>query len=379
MKEAWHKNDSKIYIIPQSLSESEVMNHKQIARKGTFICPYCKAKLIVKSGEVLGNFFSHQHGEGCEPSKLSEARYRKYEKQKKNDTPRHLQILALMNDELEVLSRVYPHLSISYGYLNSDFKKYIPDLALKINANKYAITILTNISNSTDSSIAKSIQQERIYYKSLGFDALFFIERNNLGVDTNGRSLVLWAAEREALSTQKADLHWVEFLSKLAPMNEQQKVLKLPNTELIVKSILYITPANEEIAIESFRVLEQKNATPARAYFLSEPYKLTFSKAFKLDNDSLTLSDLQIESEQQKQYAATFQRAKALYAEEQEKLMRSNQEREGVIRIKPESKIWKGYKENNKSNQVDFKNNSYKKATKNERMEMLRRTYNSNN
>lgn len=57
MKEAWHLNDKKIYFISQSLSEIEIKNLKQIAKKGTFSCPYCSAKLIVKSGEKMGNFF----------------------------------------------------------------------------------------------------------------------------------------------------------------------------------------------------------------------------------------------------------------------------------------------------------------------------------
>lgn len=74
MREARHKNDEKNYFIPQNLSENEVENLKQIAKKGTFICPYCKAQLYVKSGEILGNFFSHLHGESCEASRQSEAR-----------------------------------------------------------------------------------------------------------------------------------------------------------------------------------------------------------------------------------------------------------------------------------------------------------------
>lgn len=57
MREAWHKNDEKIYLIPQNLSERDVENHKQIAKKGTFTCPYCEAKLIVKSGDVLEIIF----------------------------------------------------------------------------------------------------------------------------------------------------------------------------------------------------------------------------------------------------------------------------------------------------------------------------------
>lgn len=291
MREAWHKNDKKIYLIPQTLSKSEVENHKQIAKKGTFSCPYCEARLTVKSGEIPGNYFSHLHGEGCQPAKQSEARFRKYEKLKKDDTPRHSQILALMYNELEVLSKIYPQLSVSYAYLNHNFNTYIPDLFLKINDHKYAITIVTNITSSTDLSIAKNIFKQRRYYESLGCEALFFVEKNNLGFDIDEVSIVLWETEREVLTTQKTSLHWQRFLSQLAPLEEQKLVLRLPNTNLNVKTIMYITPANQEIAIEAFHVLEQPDTTPTKAYFLCDPYTLTFSKAFKLDNDSLCLSD----------------------------------------------------------------------------------------
>lgn len=153
----------------------------------------------------------------------------------------------------------------------------------------------------------------------------------------------------------------------------------LPNTKLNVKSILYITPANEEIAIEAFRVLEQQNANPARAYFLCEPYKLTFSKAFKLDNDSLSMADLQIESEKQAQYAANFQQAKALFVEEQEKYKNSIQEREQKFKIKLGANVRRNYTKDINNYQDEPSNSLYKKAAKNERMEMLKRVYNSNN
>ena len=87
MREAKHTNEDRIVYISQGLSEDEVKNYKQIALKGTFICPYCNADLRVSSGPERGNYFKHQHGEGCEPSKQSEVRYRKYEKLKKDDTP----------------------------------------------------------------------------------------------------------------------------------------------------------------------------------------------------------------------------------------------------------------------------------------------------
>lgn len=236
MREALHVNNQQIYFIPQNLSEAEIHNHKQNANKGTFICPYCQAKLKVRSGPVLGNYYAHLHGEGCEPSKQSEARSRKYEQLKKDDTPRHPQILAMMLDELEVLSKVYPHISCSRGYLDATFSKYIPDIYLKIHEHQYAITIFTNITSSSDTSRAKKIQQQRDYYASLGYEPLFFIERSNLAVDVDGQSLVLWASEKEALAVQAADLNWQNFLLDLASLDELQHLLSVPKAPLDIKS-----------------------------------------------------------------------------------------------------------------------------------------------
>lgn len=77
-------------------------------------------------------------------------------------------------NELEVLSRVYPYLTSSYGYLDTKFIKYIPDISLKINNQKYALTIITNISSLTDTTIAKNINKQKQYYETLGYETLFF-------------------------------------------------------------------------------------------------------------------------------------------------------------------------------------------------------------
>ncbi|MEO4054487.1 competence protein CoiA family protein [Solibacillus sp. CAU 1738] len=378
MREAWHTNDAKIYIIPLNLSKTEFENHKQIAKKGTFLCPYCKAKLYVKGGEKREKHFSHLHGESCEESKKSEARYTKYVNQKKNDTPRHPQILAIMKDEFDVLSKVYPFLNNSYGYLNPLFTKYIPDISLIINDHKYAITVLTNISSTNDITTARNIQKQKDYYESIGYEPLFFIERSHLGIDIDGQSLVLWATEREALTSQKADLQWQGFLSQLAPIVEQQKVLKLPKTDLIVKSIMYITPANQAIAVEVFHVLEQSNTTPVKAYFLSYPYTITFSQAFKLDADSLTLADLNVEMDMQSKYAEKLKAAKEAFIAEQQELERLKLE-EGKL-AKPsfmDRKQQTLIKQ--KTYQDSFNNSDYSKADANKKMEMLKRMYNLNN
>lgn len=205
------------------------------------------------------------------------------------------------------------------------------------------------------------MDKEKQYYESLGYEFLFFIKRSHLGVDTDGQSLVLWTTEHEALTTQKADISWKQFLTSLAPMNEYHQILNLPNTDLNVKSIMYITPASEEIAIEAFHVLEQPNTTPVKAYFLSSPYSLTFSKAFKLAEESLLLADMQIENENQSKYAEKFRQAKSTFMERQKELERIREEQETLAKLK-EKQRQKKAEEKRKDYQESLKNSSYKKA-----------------
>lgn len=378
MREAWHRNNEKVYVIPQNLSSSEIANHKTIARKGTFSCPYCEAKLIVKSGDIHGNYFSHLHGEGCEMSKQSEKRYKRYENQKKMDTPRHPQIVSLMNDELIVLSRVYSNMTTSYGYLDSNFDRYIPDISLKINENKYALTIITNINATNDATIVKTINKQKKYYESIGYEPLFFVERNHLGVDTDGQSLVLWLTEYEALTVQQATVSWQQHLNSLAPTTDYQHILNISSTDLNVKSILYITPANEEIAIEAFHVLEQPNTIPQKAYFLSDPYKLTISEAFKLDKDSLLLANLSIESENQKKFEERFNEMKAKWIAQQIEAERIEKEKKAVAE-QEDLERRKRAKERLNDYRKNTGNSSYANADKEAKLALLKRAYGANN
>ncbi|SDH63808.1 Competence protein CoiA-like family protein [Planococcus glaciei] len=378
MREAWHTNNEEMYIIPQNLNTTEIYNHKQIAKKGTFLCPYCNAKLYVKSGEIHGTYFSHLHGESCEESQKSELRYSKYEKQKHDETPRLPQILAVMKDELEVLSKVYPQITHSNGYLNSDFVTFVPDISLKINEHKYAITIVTNITSSTDISKAKNIKKQREYYTTLGYEALFFIERSNLGIDIDKHSLVLWESEKEALTTQTSDTLWEEFLIQLSPVSDLKLILNLPLADLNVKSIIYITPADQAIAIEAFHVLEQHNTTPLKAYFLSMPYTLSFSQAFKMENNILLLADLNNERENQTKYAENFQNAKKIYLEKLKllELQQKEYDLEQTLKAEKQKKITS---DKRKIMQENFRKNTYHSLEKEKRLEMLTKSYSQNN
>lgn len=134
-----------------------------------------------------------------------------------------------------------------------------------------------------------------------------------MGIDIDGQSLVLWSTELHALTSQKADIHWKDFLKQLGELEDLQAVLKLPKTDLNVKIIMYITPANEAISIEAFHVLEHPNTLPPRAHFFAMPYKLTFSQAFKINNENLSLADLDIEINNQSKYAEHFLQAKEAF------------------------------------------------------------------
>nr|WP_315060175.1 hypothetical protein [uncultured Lysinibacillus sp.] len=115
------------------------------------------------------------------------------------------------------------------------------------------------------------------------------------------------------VNKSKSDIHWKNFLKQLGELGDLQAVLKLPKTDLSVKSIMYITPANEAISIEAFHVLEHPNTLPLKAHFFSMPYKLTFAQAFKINNEKLSLADLDIEINNQSKYAEHFLQAKEAF------------------------------------------------------------------
>lgn len=109
------------------------------------------------------------------------------------------------------------------------------------------------------------------------YEPLFFIERTHIGFDIDGQSLVLWNTELQALTSQQADIHWTQFLKQLGELKGLREVLKIPKTDLNVKSIMYITSANEATSIEAFHVFEHPNTLPPKAHFFAMPYSLTFA------------------------------------------------------------------------------------------------------
>jgi len=138
---------------------------------------------------------------------------------------------------------------------------------------------------------------------------------------------------------------------------------------------MYITPAGEEIAIEAFHVLEQPNTTPVKAYSLSSPYKLKFSEAFKLAEDTL-LFKLKVKTSQN--LLRNSDKRKSHLLEQQKELERIREEQETLAKLK-EKQRQKQAEEKRKDYQESLNNSSYKKSDKVAKLELLKRTYNANN
>uniref|UniRef100_UPI003FEDE9AE DUF7830 domain-containing protein n=1 Tax=Lysinibacillus sphaericus TaxID=1421 RepID=UPI003FEDE9AE len=114
-----------MYILPQNISPQEIQNHKQNANKGTFICPYCQAKLSVSSGPERGNYFKHKHGEGC--SHLSKVKLGKVDMSNKKRMTHIVTIIffLLCWDELEVISKTYENISCTLATFISDNEQFV--------------------------------------------------------------------------------------------------------------------------------------------------------------------------------------------------------------------------------------------------------------
>ncbi|WP_336637851.1 competence protein CoiA family protein [Lysinibacillus fusiformis] len=330
MRDAWHNNNGEMYAIPYNLSAAEIENLQIVARKGTFSCPYCKAALYIRHGDINGTYFSHQHGESCEPSKVVTAAYKRYVKQKKRESHRQELIVTMMRDELNVLSRIYSTLEVKFGYLDLAFNNHIPDLIVTIQNRKYALSVLTDINRTTDSIAAKTIKAREQDFIKKGYKPIWFIERSQLAVDTDKKSLVFWTSEQAALQEHNEDATWTQFLHTLAPSDELIRIMNLDkqhlHSSIEVKSILYITPANEDIALQIYRVIENRTSNPPKATFLTDAYTLSIAEAFAVNNDALRLSLPDVEREMRTAYQKLFLKNQ-LELQQQEEFRRIETER----------------------------------------------------
>lgn len=63
MREAWHMNEEKLYIIPQNLPAVEIDNHKQTAKRDIYL-PILQSAIICKKRSDFRKFlFTFAGGE----------------------------------------------------------------------------------------------------------------------------------------------------------------------------------------------------------------------------------------------------------------------------------------------------------------------------
>ncbi|MCT8139973.1 hypothetical protein H1D32_21085 [Anaerobacillus sp. CMMVII] len=144
MREALHVLDNEPVRLPLSATTEEINNFKKLADKDLYQCPYCHAKLIVKSGEERGLYFSHQHSESCEISRKVDKAEKKYSKQVARETKKHKVIIDIIYDELVVQSKIKPNIEVEYGFkAMPDLNEY-PDIWVKVdNKELQSLLLLT--------------------------------------------------------------------------------------------------------------------------------------------------------------------------------------------------------------------------------------------
>lgn len=123
---------------------------------------------------------------------------------------------------------------------------------------------------------------------------------------------------------------------------------------------MYITPADQNIAVQTFHVIPLSSFGPPKAYFFATPYTLTFSEAFKITKDQLLLANKVIEQQYQEAFIEKFNVAKEKYLAEQERLEIEAQAKRAEY-------------------QKSLQNSRYHQSDKESKLEILRKAFNSNN
>jgi competence CoiA-like predicted nuclease len=167
MKETLYEGkyfDLKIHLESVSNSKEEIDRLKKRADKGAFLCLYCSEKLILRSGEIREEHFSHRHSKSCEVSVASDV----YHKQTKRESKNHSIMKEIIYDELKTQEKIKPELQVEYGYITKAKEKwtYYPDIIIKNSGTELAISILTNINSNKDENLVKQIKKRNQYFKA---------------------------------------------------------------------------------------------------------------------------------------------------------------------------------------------------------------------
>ncbi|MBN8208933.1 competence protein CoiA-like family [Bacillus sp. NTK071] len=317
-------------------------NYKQLANKGIFQCPDCKAKLIVKYGEERGLYFSHLHSETCKESKQYNNALTRYQKQNERETKKHRTIVDIIYDELKAQSRINHHLFVEFGPRAKPDSKVIPDILLKIEHKVIAISIITNVNPNKDESLAREIIKRHNYFEQNNMYPIWFIERKELAIEKEKTSIVLWEAEYKIAAHTSEDREWNSLIRKLHPTINFFKLYNYPIENRLNKletgSLYYIYEEKEKLIVNIKRFLKDRTYRPYRAFLLHEGYSLPLADALSISSENkLLLSNPNQEISNRKKFLTNHLELQKLEEQRLKKVREKEEKKKALQLIKKES------------------------------------------
>lgn len=278
--------------------KNELEKLKKSAEKGAFQCPYCGGELIIKSGEIREEHFSHRHSKSCQESVASDV----YQQQIKRESKKHSSIKEIIYDELKTQEKLNNELQVDYGFIKKANEKwrYYPDIIVKNKREEIAITILTNVTANKDDNLVKQIKKRNLFYKNKNMKSIWFVEDAELSLDLEYHVIHLWEAELDIAIKTEEDILWETALNNLEVNYSIYKLFdyyfkNLPKS-YDVRSLYYVHTTDTNIVFTVHRFILDEIKHPFRAFAINKGYQISLSKALWTE-ESMQLSDHDIENE----------------------------------------------------------------------------------
>jgi hypothetical protein len=321
----------KTYLDTVEDRKAELDRLKKRADKGAFQCPYCNDTLILKSGNIREEHFSHRHSRSCEISEASET----YHQQVKRESKAHSVMKEIIYNELKGQEKINENMQVDYGYIAKGKEKwrYYPDIIVKNADKEIAITILTNVTANKNEKLVRQIRNRNRYYQNKGMQTIWFVEDAEMSVDMNHHVIHLWEAELDIAIKTEEDWKWENVLNHL-PIEEPLFKLfdyhhrKSPQS-FDVRSLYYVHSTETEIVFTVHRFIVDEMKYPFRAFALNEGYQMSMSKAL-LTKQTIQLSDPEYE-EKNREFFKEIVKQKVLEKKEQAKKESITREQQHLV------------------------------------------------
>ncbi|AQQ55271.1 competence protein CoiA family protein [Planococcus lenghuensis] len=337
MKFAINKGDNSEEFIDQILRIHTISELKKLAQKNIYTCPYCGEPLKVRSGDERGTFFAHLPNRACVESKQVEQAYKQYMKQIKRESYKHSVLVSMIKDELNTASAGREQIEILEGYRVGRFTKFFPDLYVQIGGREWAVTVLTDMTETESVLHAKNFRDRHTYFLQEGLEPLWLIDKANFAEELNKRSIVMWEIEWLSSFENKEDVQWKDAISRYISRKELFEVLGYTTMEtdkaLKLKSIYYISSIDDKNYIRVFRYIEDQVQGPYRGLLIGETSRIPFGQALQIENESFRLRDPEREQHLREEFKQQFLQLQ----EEQQTKRRELEERRAKARAEREA------------------------------------------